>query len=645
MPRFGTSLYGNGSPQPPEPPQIEASELARSVHPLDAVTRTFQHERRPMTRVSTLVAQARSHEENEEWSLAHEQYLLAIEEIGADSWPAIGVFNRLGDVRLRLGRTDAAIQAYVKAVDLSLEAGLAKRAVALCRKVIRHLPERYDFYLRSARILSAEGFLPDAKQDFLAFVEHARRNGEGDAAQSALLELQSLSTDESGHGRPRSSGFGRGARRGRAALAAVAAVLAGTLAGCGDELGTAPPVEESEETESLEDITIPQGFAFNTSRDVTVQLAVGPDSTERDEAPRVQVGFPATGSEIDLVMEGFLSTDGEFTTVIPVATWRESLVIRYESGDGVQTVEAPIVNDRVDVPGTSLSRSFSVGSIPPAFSAQTFAGGPARVPEDLSQFPIAYTSYHPSQSTYGTIAFEDNWPSKGDYDFNDLVLSYHLVMYRTPAYDVVAMELFLNVEAVGAEYRNGFGFSLPVSRQRVITAYGGVSNRVDELGMEPGHDDDAVFIVFDNPSTVMGREASMLNTLPGSSFVDSPEIRFVVQFRTPLRDSDLGTPPFNPFLFVNGDRGREVHLIGKPPTALANPAYSGSADDAGNYRTQQGLPWAILVPATWSWPAERVPVNEGHLEFVPWAESGGAQYTDWYLSKGSNRDDSRLYIR
>ena len=94
-----------------------------------------------------------------------------------------------------------------------------------------------------------------------------------------------------------------------------------------------------------------------------------------------------------------------------------------------------------------------------------------------------------------------------------------------------------------------------------------------------------------------------------------------------------------------GDRGREIHLIGKSPTAFADLGRLGTEDDNGGYATQRGLPWAILLPDAWPWPAERTPVNEAHLEFVPWAESGGTEYTDWYLSKGNNRDPGKLISR
>ena len=421
------------------------------------------------------------------------------------------------------------------------------------------------------------------------------------------------------------------------------ALTIGMIVGCA---GDAPFALEETDLPAifLDDIEIPAGFDFATTHDVTVSLALGPRSGDWQDPPRVHVGVDGEGGDFDLIMEGFLSEGGTFVTVIPVATRTESLVVKYETLDGVTTLRLPIVDASAVYPGPTLASSMASGGITPALNQTGQAGGPMRVPEDLSNFPIAYVSYHPSQSAYGTIAFEDNWPWKGDYDFNDLVLSYHIVQYRNPSYDMVAMEVFVRVEAVGAEFRNGFGFGLPISRQRVITAYGGVSARADELGMEPGHDE-AVFILFDNPSAVVGREATMMNTLPGKSLVDVPELRFVVQFRTPLKDSEMGTPPINPFLFVNGDRGREIHLIGKPATDLASSAYPGSGDDSGAYSTQTGLPWAILLPTSWAWPAERVPVHEGHLEFVPWAESGGTTYTDWYLSKGNNRDEAQLILR
>ena len=34
----------------------------------------------------------------------------------------------------------------------------------------------------------------------------------------------------------------------------------------------------------------------------------------------------------------------------------------------------------------------------------------------------SFNSFFPVQGKTGTLAFEDLWPAKGDYDFNDLVI-------------------------------------------------------------------------------------------------------------------------------------------------------------------------------------------------------------------------------
>ncbi|RZK79035.1 MAG: DUF4114 domain-containing protein [Pedobacter sp.] len=50
------------------------------------------------------------------------------------------------------------------------------------------------------------------------------------------------------------------------------------------------------------------------------------------------------------------------------------------------------------------------------------------IPDAIDEYPTdplrAYTRYYPSEFVWGTTAFEDNWPNEGDYDLNDLVVSY-----------------------------------------------------------------------------------------------------------------------------------------------------------------------------------------------------------------------------
>lgn len=424
-------------------------------------------------------------------------------------------------------------------------------------------------------------------------------------------------------------------------------MMALTLMMGGCDSGGPISIEVAPSIPNLDAIEVPAGFDFATSGAVEVRFTFDKPDTSRAAPPKVRVGFPAGGTTLDRVLEGWIEEDGSYGAFLPVPSWRDRLAVEVEGEGGTRFLIMPIRDGRVVYPGPVLQETWIPSPDGSAGFGPGFSAGngslPARLPEDLAHFPIAYISYFPSESTFGTMAFEDNWPSKGDYDFNDLVLSYQMVQYRNNPGDVVAMEMFLKLEAAGAEYSNGFGIRLPISRQRVISVSGNLSSLADETGLEPGQSD-AVVIAFDNVAD-LANSGGMLNTLFGTTFVDVPSIRLVFQFRTPLKDSDLGLPPFDPFLIVNGDRGREVHLIGQSGTEKVNTGFFGTGDDAGDYRTPNGLPWALLLPEPWVWPTERSPVHLGHLEFVDWAESGGLAFTDWYRGKGSNRNEALLFMR
>lgn len=72
----------------------------------------------------------------------------------------------------------------------------------------------------------------------------------------------------------------------------------------------------------------------------------------------------------------------------------------------------------------------------------------------------AYDVYYPNEDTYGTLAFEDNWPGLGDYDFNDLILDYNFQEVLNADNEVVDIYGKYSVRVVGASYVNGFGFQM-----------------------------------------------------------------------------------------------------------------------------------------------------------------------------------------
>jgi tetratricopeptide (TPR) repeat protein len=148
-----------------------------------------------MSNVEALKEQARRHEQRDEWEKACELYMKAIDRLDEEQ-PDIGLYNRVGDILIKVGSYDSAVEHYEKATDLYLEAELPNNAIAVCKKVIRHLPNRHETYLRMGKIRAAQGFLVDARENFLAYAERMQASGEVDEALRALVEFADLAPED-----------------------------------------------------------------------------------------------------------------------------------------------------------------------------------------------------------------------------------------------------------------------------------------------------------------------------------------------------------------------------------------------------------------------------------------------------------------
>ncbi len=146
--------------------------------------------------IESLKAQARRHERNEEWQEALEQYGRAIRQLADDDQPDIGLYNRVGDLYVRVGNYERALEHYEKAVELYREAYLHNNAIAVCKKIVRHVPVRSQVYLTMGQIRAEQGFLSDARTNFLTYAE--RMQGEGDLDESfrALVEFCDLAPED-----------------------------------------------------------------------------------------------------------------------------------------------------------------------------------------------------------------------------------------------------------------------------------------------------------------------------------------------------------------------------------------------------------------------------------------------------------------
>ena len=146
--------------------------------------------------IESLKEQARTHEQKEEWGKAIDLYRKAIDELEKDDRPDIGLYNRVADLQVRKGQLEDAVKNYEKAIDLYIAAELPNNAIAVCKKIVRNMPMRHSVYLRMGQIRGRQGFLTEARQNFLTYAERMQAQGNIDEGLSALSELADLAPED-----------------------------------------------------------------------------------------------------------------------------------------------------------------------------------------------------------------------------------------------------------------------------------------------------------------------------------------------------------------------------------------------------------------------------------------------------------------
>ncbi len=123
---------------------------------------------------------------------------LKAQEAEAEPNPDLSIFNRIGDLYLKVKDPAQAADYYDRAVDKYAELGFHNNAIAMCNKVLRNAPARQTTYLKLAKLYAAKGFMAEAKQNFLDYAERMQKVGKIQQAFAALKEFADISP-ESAH--------------------------------------------------------------------------------------------------------------------------------------------------------------------------------------------------------------------------------------------------------------------------------------------------------------------------------------------------------------------------------------------------------------------------------------------------------------
>ena len=202
----------------------------------------------------------------------------------------------------------------------------------------------------------------------------------------------------------------------------------------------------------------------------------------------------------------------------------------------------------------------------------------------------------------GIIAFEDNWPRKGDYDLNDVIVKYQSVLNFNDANQVLSTEDTYELLWSGATFKNGFAYQLNTERSNTVNVF------------------------------LSALDVTERNTKTATYKIKNT-------FKTPLSHETLGIPPYNPFIMVHDELEEsriEVHLVNYPPTEKADMALFHTEEDLSSvptsyYVANGNYPFAIhLSGATNFNTPETQPIDKSFEHFMDWVNSNGTDYKDWY---------------
>jgi tetratricopeptide (TPR) repeat protein len=150
-----------------------------------------------MTTFQRLKHEARKAEQRSDWRKAIALYREAMRfDERQHGTSELGLFNRIGDLHIRLGEIPQAVECYEQAADRYAENDLPTSAIALCNKILRVAPDRTDVFRRLGLLHAATGLLAEARNSLLQFVDRTESAGDLSLAVEAVQEFVNLTQDE-----------------------------------------------------------------------------------------------------------------------------------------------------------------------------------------------------------------------------------------------------------------------------------------------------------------------------------------------------------------------------------------------------------------------------------------------------------------
>ena len=229
--------------------------------------------------------------------------------------------------------------------------------------------------------------------------------------------------------------------------------------------------------------------------------------------------------------------------------------------------------------------------------------------------------------------FEDLWPAKGDFDFNDFILKSNFTWIRGNDNYITEITGFCEAQWDDSEF--GMGFEIFEARGGYLIYLDDVIEEIE--GAEESELIDNGFVVF-TETKVAGKATK--------------------NFTVKIKNHSLTNFVCIPYLFRTENENHQIRPFGTPPTKTQKMDMFHSKDDASPrnwnwmrgerfkyplagddafYRTAEGHPWGVqFISKNFVPCAEMQSVITSYPKFKDWAESGGIAEKDWYNYPAAN---------
>lgn len=269
--------------------------------------------------------------------------------------------------------------------------------------------------------------------------------------------------------------------------------------------------------------------------------------------------------------------------------------------------------------------------------------------KDISDFETIFelkTNRFPKKN-FATIAFEDSYPVQVDSDYNDYVAQLQFDEQMI-ANEIKSLEgNFLHV-AKGSNYNHNLNFKfisnnfekiLDFNPSLELIRYNETNKEIEKFSKEINISDltEGILIFQDSKKTISAK-----NTINGTNFIQGHRTFFKISFLKPIPREKIGFPPYDTYLkILTNSKNEETQIHNNFIKEIHLPNLYFDSSNIDLYIDSNRLPFAILIPETWSWQYEGKDItNErftGYPDFNQFITSDGILYKDWYNNKLSEK--------